>query len=837
MDTFEYQKFKDLLEECLLVPFKSLIQPDMNILPRFINFNIPSEDFKTSHFNINLMYGKITWNIKKSKYKLYALCNKLFKQGIRIKSYEKLGNLFSVSKKQIGEIINEILYNMRFHTTNDAFIFFRISKYSFYGLKLYEEKFYVFSTNLTSTCCCFVRSKNIPTSFYIICKSSHILLLDFKNDKIKKIFYYKKKFNYKIVRGALKTSIIIIDNNMKYKITSLHKDRVEKLYEEIENSMLNYNSDNFLNYYCFSPVRYDNIVNFFVDGKNYFEDLYYNLRKAKKEIFLAGWWIFPKLFLKRNKKGAYKKRYRLDHLLKEIASKGVKIYILIYREIQFTVSINSQYTFDILNNLHRNIFIMRHPRNTPNNFIYWTNHEKIVVIDQNIAYLGGIDLCLGRYDTKKHLLFDLKSNKNKSKIKFPEKYDGNIWPGMDFANPLKKDFKFLERAEKSLINRKNMPRMPWHDIQCKIIGGSSFDISLHFIQRWNFLSDNFIVPNESNLSDCNFGNFPYVLCRTLRSISSWSLDEPGEHSIYDKQIEIIRNSEEFIYIENQFFITKSSNDDSHPLNLIGLELVNRIIKAHKDRRPFKVYIVIPILPAFEFNLELEKNSTVMNILKIQSECIIKTEYSLINILKNEGINYEDYILFLSLQKYQKNGDIFQSEQIYAHSKILISDNRKMIVGSANINDRSLLGDRDTEIGLYIEDNKYNEVSDLLKKLIYEHLDFKNVRRRKKEYKDLYSFLRRRSLKLGDDSFFKIIRQVAQENTNLYKEMFSNFLCNEMNTFSKYFKGQETKEKTKEENFRNILGNFVMYPFKFLIDEDLESGFLSLSSIIPDSIYY
>lgn len=28
----------------------------------------------------------------------------------------------------------------------------------------------------------------------------------------------------------------------------------------------------------------------------------------------------------------------------------------------------------------------------------WSHHEKIVVIDQKIAYIGGLDLCYGRYD-------------------------------------------------------------------------------------------------------------------------------------------------------------------------------------------------------------------------------------------------------------------------------------------------------------------------------------------------------------------------------------------------------------------------------------------------------
>lgn len=34
---------------------------------------------------------------------------------------------------------------------------------------------------------------------------------------------------------------------------------------------------------------------------------------------------------------------------------------------------------------------------------------------------------------------------------------------------------------------------------------------------------------------------------------------------------------------------------------------------------------------------------------------------------------------------------------------MIVDDSKVILGSANINDRSLLGDRDSEIGIVVED--------------------------------------------------------------------------------------------------------------------------------------
>ena len=42
-----------------------------------------------------------------------------------------------------------------------------------------------------------------------------------------------------------------------------------------------------------------------------------------------------------------------------------------------------------------------------------------------------------------------------------------------------------------------------------------------------------------------------------------------------------------------------------------------------------------------------------------------------------------------------------TEMIYIHSKCMIVDDTHIIIGSANINDRSMLGSRDHETGVVI----------------------------------------------------------------------------------------------------------------------------------------
>lgn len=53
--------------------------------------------------------------------------------------------------------------------------------------------------------------------------------------------------------------------------------------------------------------------------------------------------------------------------------------------------------------------VMRHPDHVSSAVYLWAHHEKIVVIDQSVAFVGGIDLAYGRWDDKEHRLTDVGS--------------------------------------------------------------------------------------------------------------------------------------------------------------------------------------------------------------------------------------------------------------------------------------------------------------------------------------------------------------------------------------------------------------------------------------------
>lgn len=128
---------------------------------------------------------------------------------------------------------------------------------------------------------------------------------------------------------------------------------------------------------------------------------------------------------------------------------------MLYKEVELALGINSGYSKRTLSHLHpnikvakalwvvkenvilqnqsialtfvyrnyRNIFlnpyfpafymfvsqVMRHPDHVSSSVYLWAHHEKIVVVDQSVAFVGGIDLAYGRWDDSEHRLTDVGS--------------------------------------------------------------------------------------------------------------------------------------------------------------------------------------------------------------------------------------------------------------------------------------------------------------------------------------------------------------------------------------------------------------------------------------------
>ncbi|KAJ5295633.1 hypothetical protein N7508_010454 [Penicillium antarcticum] len=868
----------------------------------------------------------------------------------------------------------------------------------------------------------------------------------------------------------------------------------------------------------FAPPREHNDAKWYVDGCSYFWAVSRALENARESIWILDWWLSPELYLRRPP--AKNEQYRLDRMLQSAAQRGVRVNVIVYKEVTQALTLSSSHTKHALEDLHPNIAVFRHPDHLPDRqelaasitssfqnmsldsaslskmskdtikglygmnedvILYWAHHEKLCLIDGQIAFMGGLDMCFGRWDTHQHSISDLH----------PSDVNQTVFPGQDYNNSRVLDFADVVHWEKNQLDRKSMSRMGWSDISVSLHGAAVEDLRRHFVERWNFIYDakykvrsdtryarlalhgrptsstgqqqpgsqqqnqnpslsgqpspQFQQPpapswqqqpsskpsgtistyppppgqspsspyqqtqpqfqsqsqqpqheqqshapyqpyqpgNTSSYSPSpaqgpnqhqyqqqqntstpsysedtqyhppvspnpptyqsspaqsshspsqstpqysytgnsfpppppgppppqstkpsyqsyqsqsqhqeqspyyqppptqastgaqqsqNQNQTPYyppppgqeashsntrgiddyqysgdrergslaprrfeekftqygnslrgqlagqihqyqdklttygrpsqnrgnMSCQIVRSCAKWSNGSPVEHSIADAYCAIIRNSEHFVYIENQFFIT-STGESQHPVkNKIGAAIVERILRAARAGQKYKIVVVIPSVPCFAGDLRDDETLGTRAIMEFQYNSINRGGHSIMELIAQEGFNPMEYIRFYNLRNYDRinNGgmmaaaeqqsgvnyehaqrqydvktagpggyapsttrsafdtsapfqqyqqaahqvqgshstsnrwdsvsecymlggedirkvpwdghpdaeiDAFVSEELYVHSKVMIADDRVVVCGSANLNDRSQLGDHDSEIAVIIED--------------------------------------------------------------------------------------------------------------------------------------
>ena len=241
-------------------------------------------------------------------------------------------------------------------------------------------------------------------------------------------------------------------------------------------------------YKSYTNEKRGNLAHWFSDGEDYFKDLSEKLMQAKETIFITDWWLSPEVWLTRPAPTqtymamAYQKKNkkesppfsRLMDILYQCANRGVKVYVLVYAECSLALTLNSAHSQHALEDLHPNIQVERHPLNCTD--LLWSHHEKLVIIDQTIGYVGGLDLCWGRWDTHSHPIYEAKNDR-----------DEYSFPGIDYSNARIRDFDKVENyLEESCKREKFEVRMPWHDVHSRLIGPVVADIARHFVERWNF---------------------------------------------------------------------------------------------------------------------------------------------------------------------------------------------------------------------------------------------------------------------------------------------------------------------------------------------------------------
>ncbi|GAB0497053.1 hypothetical protein MMPV_008376 [Pyropia vietnamensis] len=543
-----------------------------------------------------------------------------------------------------------------------------------------------------------------------------------------------------------------------------------------------------------------------VTGRSAWVDLWEALEAARVVIYIAGWAVDANLRLLREAPsgGEALPAETLGELLKRKAAAGVRVAVMVWNELASVAGVSEGLMGtgdEALVAYFRGsqvaaVGVSRRDDGTSGVLGglavggLWTHHQKTVIVDSPpppnhppgtphlTAFLGGLDLTTGRWDSPQHSLFRTKTT----------------YHAADFHQAC------LLGASPAYS-----PREPWHDIHASVSGAPAVDVMANFCHRWatqvpkrpgavlplaqfDFVSgygggfgggsgsgggqpsmdawgssgtstavvpagvaDGWPPPTGGYGADMDGTHFAAVPSRgeewavqILRSIDGRSAGfgdtvavasrEGGEvltlkkgrlvdTSIYRGYIWAIRGARRFVYIENQYFMGSSHAWHPHPSGsvdqLIPMELALKIAHKIRVREPFSAYIVIPLQP------EGTNANAVEEILFWQGQTV-RMMYNRIGAVLDEvygpmrtgGTDRPlptDYLQFFALLNRESTqhdpvGHVpapaasaseaparYRRGAIYVHSKMAIIDDDYLIVGSANLNDRSMMGSRDTEI--------------------------------------------------------------------------------------------------------------------------------------------
>ncbi|RYQ79804.1 hypothetical protein Ahy_Scaffold1g106625 isoform A [Arachis hypogaea] len=493
--------------------------------------------------------------------------------------------------------------------------------------------------------------------------------------------------------------------------------------------------------------------------KSCWDDIFDAISEARRLVYVVGWSVYYNVSLIRGTRGDGKD-CTLGELLKAKSQEGVRVLLLVWDDPtsnsflgQKTVGLMDTHDEDTRHFFkHSSVRVLLCPRaggkghsllKTQEAGTIYTHHQKTVIVDADIghhkrkivAFIGGLDLCGGRYDTPEHSLFRTLQTTHRD----------------DFHNP---NFKGPITG---------CPREPWHDLHSRIDGPAAYDILTNFEERWlraikmsklqkmkssyddsllkvDRIADIVGIDQVTSLNGEDNRETWHV--QVFRSIDSNSVKgfpkEPidairrnlvcGKNvmidmSIHSAYVKAIRSAQKFIYIENQYFLGSSYNWDSHKdldffagaNNLIPMELALKIANKIKHHERFCVYIVIPMWPE-----GIPTGTTTQRILFWQFKTMQMMYETIYKALQEAGLDNEyepqDYLNFFCLgnREIPENENIENPSgentpqeltkknrrfMIYVHSKGMIVDDEYVLLGSANINQRSMEGTRDTEIAM------------------------------------------------------------------------------------------------------------------------------------------
>ena len=476
-------------------------------------------------------------------------------------------------------------------------------------------------------------------------------------------------------------------------------------------------------------------------------DLYSTIKAAEKFIYITGWSVFTDIKLVRGEEDPDGES-NVGELLKAKSAEGVKVLMMVWNEklstqtcpgLMGTHDEETRFYFDGSGVECAIVSRMKRDGMLASEFVgtCYTHHQKTVICDapleegsdmkRVVAFIGGLDITDGRYDTPEFHLWSSVYTHHQ------DDFYNNCTPGVTLGTG---------------------PREPWHDCHAKVEGPGALDIMHNFEERWrrqaegsvrsliHLSEDEFVLDAPAVVGEGEHGLWNTQLFRSITADSCvfdfdrhenlFSKDgKLVENSIMRCMVHQIRNAKNFIYLENQYFLGSAyswyGDTDTLTNHIIPREITQKILEKIAAGERFHCYVLIPMFPEGD-----PASAAIQEILWWQTRTM-ETMYRRISkaiVEFDAGTHPLDYLSFYCLGKRESPEEqpegLFEEPLegspaataratrrhcIYVHSKMTIFDDEYVLIGSANINQRSLGGNRDSEIaiGAYQPGQTVNEV--------------------------------------------------------------------------------------------------------------------------------
>jgi phosphatidylserine/phosphatidylglycerophosphate/cardiolipin synthase-like enzyme len=241
------------------------------------------------------------------------------------------------------------------------------------------------------------------------------------------------------------------------------------------------------------PPRAGNSLELLIDGEQALPRIADALKSARSHVHIAGWHVTPQFGLTRDRHAA-----RLRDLLAELAER-VEVRVLLWGGSPLALFTPDRAAVrkvreELIRDSRVRCELDVHERPMH------CHHEKLVIVDDEVAFVGGIDLTsLGgdRFDSSEH--------------------------------PMRS-------------------RLGWHDAASRIVGPAVADVARHYAMRWQ-------ATSGERLPECPLGPAAgEVELQIVRTVPEKIYDAVprGDFRILEAYTRALRAARRFVYLESQF---------------------------------------------------------------------------------------------------------------------------------------------------------------------------------------------------------------------------------------------------------------------------------------------